>query len=693
MFVLTYHPKAKSLGVFYWNSMPSRKSSTSAAKFRPLHQHVAQGENCAPARIYLWPKLLGLATLFLLIGAIYGPCVNVPFIFDDIGAIVQNESIASLWPLVGASKAGPLNPPIEIPTSARPLVNLSFAVNHAFGGTNPAGYHAVNILIHGLATLILFGLTRRALHLPYFEGRFDKSGDWLALTTAALWSLHPLVTETVIYATQRTESMMALFYLATLYCSLRYWTALAPVTEIPLESDANHIVCHRGSRRFWLVLAGLASLCGMASKEIMVSAPLMVLLFERTFVAGTISAALRRSWPLYLVLGVALLLLAALNINRPHSDTAGFGLEVSAYPWWLTQSKVFFLYLNLIVWPWPLFIHYEFPYLKSFATAWQYVIPLLILGIVTLVLLWRNRPLGYLGTWVFAILSPTFVIPITTEIAAERRMYLALVAPCVLFVVYGYQLSCKAVAKYRSKFGINPDRISAVLCSSIVTVVLLVLCTLDVKRLAAYENEMGLWLEVLSAQPNSSMAHHNVAALLEKNGYDDAAAEHYRAAFASDPSSSHAHYQLGELLNRQGKFAEAATQFAEAIRVTPAKYITAKMHNNLGVALFSAGRNDEAIAAFKAALAADPNDWLTHRNLATALYNAGRYAACADALKAALRLNPQALQLYNELAKSYRKLNEHPKAIAALQQGLELAETAGDTENVNRFSAALKAQQ
>lgn len=671
--------------------MAQRKSSTSTANNGTCHRHGAQSNDCALTSSRSWPKVLVLVILLLLIAAIYGPSINVPFIFDDFGTITGNESISFLWPLIGVNKLGPLNPPVGIPTSGRPLVNLSFAINYALGGPTPAGYHAVNLVIHSLATLVLFGLTRRALRLPYFARRFDQSADWLALAVAALWSLHPLVTETVIYATQRTESMMALFYLATLYCSLRYWTAGEPTIGNSDEEGApsNHgkLRNHRG---FWLILSGLACLCGMASKEIMVSAPLMVLLFERTFVAGSLAAALRRSWPLYLVLAATLLLLAALNVNRPHSDATGFDFDVPAYHWWLTQSKVFFLYLKLVVWPWPLFIHYEFPYQTSITAAWQYVIPLLILGVVTLVLLWRNRPLGYLGTWVFAILSPTFVIPIITEIAAERRMYLALVAPCVLFVVGGYQLLDNFITNYQFLSAFRRTHFHSLASCAVVLALLLVFCLLDVKRLAAYENEMGLWLEVLEAQPNSSMAHHNVAAILERNGFDDAAAGHYRAAIASDPSSSHAHYQLGELLNRHGKFDEAATQFAEAIHVMPARFITAKMHNNLGVALYSAGRNDDAIAAFHAAVAADPNDWLTHRNLATSLYRAGKYAECVDAIQAALRLNPQALELYNELAKTYRKLNEQPKAIAALQQGLELSKAAGDMENINRFSAALE---
>src|SRR5262249_44382073 len=153
----------------------------------------------------------------------YLPAINVPFIFDDTIAIVQNDSINSLWPLIGLAKPGPLNPPPEHPTSGRPLVNLSFAINYHFGGLNPFGYHGVNFVIHFLNAMLLWSITRRTLRLSYFGDRFARSADWLALAVAALWSLHPLQTEAVVYTTQRTELMMAFFYFATLYCSLRYW--------------------------------------------------------------------------------------------------------------------------------------------------------------------------------------------------------------------------------------------------------------------------------------------------------------------------------------------------------------------------------------------------------------------------------------------------------------------------------------
>jgi hypothetical protein len=290
------------------------------------------------------PAWFAAAVLAIAISAVYFPSLSVPLVFDDHETIEKNPSIFSIWPLVGTDQhPGPLNPQQKAPTSGRPLVNFSFALNYHFCGLDPRGYRVFNIALHFLSSLLLGAIVRRTLQLPYFGGRFDTSAGWLALTVALLWALHPLQTESVVYLTQRTELTVALCYLSTLYCSLRYWSA------IPRSRQ----------RAAWFALAIVASLAGMASKEVMVSAPLMVLLFERTFVAGSVANALRRSSALYIGLALSWLLLFALNIHAPRGATAGFGLGVSAYAWWLTQAKVLLMYLKLVVWPWPLLIHYQ----------------------------------------------------------------------------------------------------------------------------------------------------------------------------------------------------------------------------------------------------------------------------------------------------------------------------------------------
>ncbi len=245
--------------------------------------------------LVFWVLLAGAA------GAVYWPSLNSPFVFDDSGSVTDNPSIVRLWPRIGDSKhPGPLNPPAELPTSGRPLVNLSLAINYYIGRLDPVGYHVFNLVVHVLSALLLMGIVRRTLQLDYFQGRFAHTGDLLGFLVALMWELHPLQTETVVYVTQRTELMVGCVYLTTLYASLRYWQAAS-----------------RTTRNIWLILAALVCLAGMACKEVMVTAPVVVLLFERTFISGSLRRAVQKSWPLFVGLFLSWVLLLYLNYDRP----------------------------------------------------------------------------------------------------------------------------------------------------------------------------------------------------------------------------------------------------------------------------------------------------------------------------------------------------------------------------------------
>jgi tetratricopeptide (TPR) repeat protein len=541
-----------------------------------------------------------LAVLCGSLWAVYGWTLRGPLIFDDEASILKNGSIVNLWPLVG-EVPGPLNPLPGGPTSGRPLANLSLAINYQIGGLEPFGYHVFNLIVHTLAVLLLWRTLNLLLRLEYFGGRFDSVAELLAFAAALVWGLHPLNTETVQYVTQRTELMMGLFYIATIYCSLRYWDS---------------------KQFFWLMLASAACLCGMACKEVMATAPLMVLLLDRTLVSGSFLKAMRNFWRLYAGLALGWLLQIGLNFNAPRSMTAGFALkELPPVQWWLTQCEVLWMYLQRSVWPWPLSIHYQIPLLMSLANAWPYVAATGLLVIFTAILLWKRNAVGMVGAWVLGILSPTFIVPLLHEVAQERRMYLPLAGLATLFVAGGFLLT-RMPARGNSAI---PIVTMALLASTAFAAV-------DVHRLWVYRDDVSLWQETVDLQPNDSFAHNNLGIALAKRGRHQEAVVHFQASLMLNPVQPEARNNLGAILRQTGHPAESLEQFDEALKLEPdfteAYFNEAESYAQLHqpseaitaaqTALRTAHADGEEIYAKEIATwLREYRDWVQHSRLAT----------------------------------------------------------------------------
>ncbi|MBL8729152.1 MAG: tetratricopeptide repeat protein, partial [Planctomycetes bacterium] len=265
------------------------------------------------------------------------------------------------------------------------------------------------------------GVVRRCLLAPNLAGRCTASrATWSAAAIATLWACHPLGVDAVAYVTQRTTLLMSACLLVGLYAVLRAAPAPRP--------------------RRWQGLAVLAMALGMASKEEFVAAPVLVVLFERAFLLPD-WRAVRARLPFHLGLAASWGVLAVCLALGPHNETVGYDsfVKVSAFEWLMTQAGVILHYLRLVGWPHPLRGIYDQGIVRDFGTA---ALPLLAVGalFVAAVWQWRRRPwLAWSWAMFFLLLGPTSsVMPIVTEVVAERRMYLpmlAVVVPGVLLVV------------------------------------------------------------------------------------------------------------------------------------------------------------------------------------------------------------------------------------------------------------------
>lgn len=501
-----------------------------------------------------------LALLALVVAAVFANGIGGVFVFDDEPTILKNRSVRAERSLVEI-----FSPPADATTLGRPLANATFAVNYAMSGLEPWSYHVVNIAIHVGAALALFGVMRRVLRLPVWSGRFARDDVWLSLAVAGLWAVHPLQTESVTYVVQRVESMAGLFYLLTVYCFLR------------------SVECPSSWR--WLLGSVMACLSGAACKEIVVSAPLLVLLADRTWVAGSFREALaRRKW-MYAGFAASWVLLTGLILGSANrSGTAGFG-TASSWQYLMTQCGAIVNYLKLVVWPAPLVFDHGNALVGGLAEIWGQAVALAALAIGTIIAIWRRSSWGVAGFWLFAILAPSSsVVPVLTQTVAEHRMYLPLAA-----------IIAMAVFTANKWFGRRAFFACALLG--------VIWGGLSVQRNMVYATKISIWADTVEKRPENWRARNNLALALAGAGRASEAATQYETILAQQPGLVEVRNNYANALMMAGRAPEALREIDAALSMAPQ---VAELIDTRGEVLAALGRRDEAESCFREALRLKP---------------------------------------------------------------------------------------
>jgi tetratricopeptide (TPR) repeat protein len=557
-----------------------------------------------PADRSVW--LAGLALVLAALAA-YHNSFSVPFLFDDAASITNNPTIRHLSHLGEVLKGPPWG---ALTVNGRPLLNLTLAINYALGGLEVGGYHWVNLAIHCLAGLVLFGVVRRSLLQPVLAESLGQAAVPIAFTTALLWLLHPMQTEAVTYLIQRAESQVGLCYLLTLYAFIRATTA--------------------AEGTLWYVLTVVFCLLGMAAKEVMATAPVMVFFYDRTFVAGTFAGAWRRRWWLYVALAATWLLLAWLMLGSGSRGEAGaFDSGTRWYQYAATEFGVVLHYLRMIFWPVPLILDYGGAVLEKSAlriALSALAVMLLLAG--TVVGLRRRPVLGFLGCWFFGILAPTSSVVPLVDTIFEHRIYLSLAAVLVLLVA--------GIYRWLGRGGFWMLAALAVAFGFLATI-----------RNRDYRSEFAIWTDTVAKRPDNARAYNNLGSLWLGQDKFPEAERCFRTAVKLQPGYPSANYNLGIVLTRTHRPAEAVPFFLTAINVEET-FVDARV--NAGIALTRIGRPADAVTQYEAALRLQPDSPDIHYNLGLALGQLGRSNDAIREYEAALRLDPKLAQAQADLA-------------------------------------------
>ncbi len=566
----------------------------------------------------------------MLAGVIaYSNSLSAPFIFDDQTAILDNATIRQLSPL-----SVPLSPQRDTPVAGRPLVNLTFAINYAAGGLDPRGYRLTNIAIHLLAALTLFGLVRRTLRLPSLAPQFGEQATNLAWVVALIWMLHPIQTETIDYVTQRTESMMGLFYLLTMYCSVR-----------ALEARPGR----------WHVAAIVACVAGMACKESMVTAPIMVAVYDVVFVSAAVRRKVRRS-RLYFGLAATWLVLAGFMASGTRTSV---GLDTNVSPWTylLNQAPILLTYLRVAFWPRGLVLDYGIP---EQLTVTDVLLPLTIvagLAIAVGVLLVRRPHVGFLGAWCFITLAPTSsIVPIATEVGADRRMYLALAGLVTLVVLCAYRAWTSRV---RSGQPVVAAIAAVVLC--------LALAAATMQRNGEYASNLSIMKTTAERRPHAR-SYQMLANAYFQSGNRDEALRYLRLA-REDPTAS---FMLGVELVSGGQLTAGAEELERFLRLAPLHVRAVDARESLGRVYASTNQLDRAASHLAEVLRLEPRRGTAHGFMAIVLLQQGRAVEAVREFQLASDLQPGNLEALRQLGLAQGQSGQLEAAVVTFRRAITL---------------------
>lgn len=620
---------------------------------------------------------------------VYSNTFHVPFIFDDISSITQNNVIKRLDNFLFNASGHTYNP-------RRFIGYLTFALNYRLGGLDETGYHIFNLAVHIINAMLVYALVFLTFRTPYLKNSslFPSSG-WIALFSGLFFVAHPVQTQAVTYIVQRFTSLATMFFLLAFLFFIKF--------RFSRESEDPS----RGKTLSLYVLALLSIILAMKTKEIAFTLPIVMVLYEIIFFRSTLRRRLLFMVPILLTL--LIIPLSLLSVDKPLAEVLSdvnevtiVQTEVSRGDYLLTQFRVITTYIRLLFLPVCQNLDYDYPIYHSFfslpvLSSFLFLIAVLLLGAGLYFLSLRGnmenrqetRLIAFGIFWFFLTLSlESSIIPITDPIY-EHRVYLPS-AGFFIAVVTGLML---LFGSFRKTVG-SPEKSLLPVLGAVV----LIFAAATFSRNTVWQEEDRLWEDVAEKSPAKARTHLNLGLAYDKKGRSEDAIRSYLTALRLEPGSAKArnnlgtiyvhqdrfgeaeqelhsairldpefpppYYNLGNLYGKQGRFEEAIRELRTAIRLDP-DYTEAYV--NLGLIFSKMNRLEDAFSEFQTALGINPDDPNVRFNLGTLYWKVGRSEEARREYLAAIALKPDFAEAHNNLGALYFKMGLLEEAIAEFQ--------------------------
>ncbi|MGW8222880.1 MAG: tetratricopeptide repeat protein [Syntrophobacteria bacterium] len=583
--------------------------------------------------------------LFIATLAVYWQVGNYEFVnFDDDKYIIENFHVQKgltrdsvIWAFTATHVS-----------NWHPLTWLSHMLDFQLYGLNPSGHHLTNVFFHLVNTLLLF------LVLKLMTGALWRSG-----LVAALFAVHPLHVESVVWVAERKDVLSTLFWMLTLWAYLGY-------TKRP------------GVKRYLVIL--LAFALGLMAKPMLVTLPFVLLLLDY--------------WPLKRIeLGQSAIGLPAASqpstiANKPGAQAFRLLLEktpmfvlaavssvvtfivqksggavgaLETYPFKIRMANAllsYVIYLKKMIWPQNLAVFYPHP--GQSLPMWQAAGAGLLLVVVSIAVIRAGRrypylPVGWL--WYVGTLVPVIgLVQVGDQAMADRYTYVSLIG---LFIVVAWGVPDVARSWRYGKSALA-------LATGSLLVALMVSTSLQLKH---WKNSLTLFDHALSVTDRNYLAHTNFGNALAELGRVDEALFHFTEAVKIRPSFSKAYNNLGNALARQGRDEEAIFHLTRALELEPD---FPRAHNNLGNLFERQRKIEEAVFHYSMALELKPDFAEAYFNLGNLQARQGKMDQAISHFSSALQIKPDFAEAHNSLGVVLAYTGRLEEAIAHFTEALQI---------------------
>ncbi len=621
--------------------------------------------------------------LVLALGVLaYSNTFQVPFFLDEY-FITDNPFVKDIrYPLELIKN---INIDIYNNIHHRYVAFLTFALNYSLHGLDVFGYHLVNVSLHLVNALLVYALVALTLRTPLLESSsLNEKRFRLALLTAMLFVVHPVLTEAVTWIWQRVAVLVATFYLASVIVYIR----------ARLETG------NKWKRNVFFGISICFSVLAMKTKQNAFTLPFMIAIYEFTFFHDSIASRLKRLLPFALTLLIIPYTYFIEMGFSPSQATRGIGtaaqIDISRLDYVLTQFSVLLTYIRVLLVPVNLPVYHAYSISHTFFDArvlLSFSLLAMILGVSVYVLLRRDKQceltlIAFGVIWFFtAHLVESGLIPLNVVIAKHRN-YL----PSVGFFIA--VVSALSLLSDRIK---NTKVVPAL--SFLIVIILAVSCY---ARNAVWRTAVTLGEDVVKNAPDNSQAHLILGRAFKREGRLAEAQLEFEESFRLDaeknssssgsvsggmPSTQHriikpqdvdVHFNLAVGHYQNKRFDDAMSELESVLTAAPHH---AGAHYFKGLIHHENGRYEEAVKAYREAIRLHPDNVEARTNLGGVYAQTGRFKEAAEEIKSALRIRPDNAESHKFLGLIYQDIGQLNESVQELRTAIKLKPDYAEAHN------------